>query len=93
MDSDDFVPFTSDKEASLENRDSTEVSSYTMPALITDVRAPWMQFSQSNCDGDSSFPWWKSLGFEGIKFHPDVEYPWWFDGYSAPRLCSYFSFF
>lgn len=54
MDSDDFVPFTSSKEASSDINDARESSSYTMPALITDVRAPWMQFSQSNFDGDSS---------------------------------------
>ena len=52
MDSDDFVPFSHKEHSS----DSTEESSssYTMPALITDVRAPWMEYSQSNDEECSS---------------------------------------
>lgn len=56
MDSDDFVPFTSKKDSTLNDSSGniSSSSSFSLPALITDVRAPWMQFSQSDFESDSS---------------------------------------
>jgi len=56
MNSDDFVPFDSSKNL-LDggNKDGVpSSSSFALPALITDVRAPWMQYCQSDTEGDSS---------------------------------------
>ena len=52
MDADDFVPFTLRKDSA--SNDSSSSSSFSLPVLITDVRAPWMQFSQSDFENDSS---------------------------------------
>ena len=52
MDSDDFVPFVTNPPA---NSDSNELSSSAVfQPLITDVRAPWMQFSGGESDYGSS---------------------------------------
>ena len=51
MDSDEFVPFASGKE----NKNFEDFSSSeSLHSLITDVRAPWMAFSQSDLDSDLS---------------------------------------
>jgi hypothetical protein len=52
MDSDEFVPFTTKSES--DDKPEAETASFNLPALITDVRAPWMQFSPSDIEGDSS---------------------------------------
>jgi hypothetical protein len=56
MNSDDFVPFDSNKNL-LDGDNKNRVpssSSFALPALITDVRAPWMLYCQSDTEGDSS---------------------------------------
>ena len=52
MDTDDFVPFTLRKDST--SNDTSSSSQFSLPVLITDVRAPWMQFSQSDFENDSS---------------------------------------
>ena len=56
MDSDEFVPFTSSKEKNVDGNTlcSTGTSSESLHSLMTDVRAPWMAFSQSGLESDSS---------------------------------------
>lgn len=56
MNSDDFVPFDSNKnELDGSNKKGVPSSStFALPALITDVRAPWMQYCQSDTEGDFS---------------------------------------
>ena len=60
-DSDDFIPFTTTKESSNSSNENTQTttgtsnsSSFALPALITDVRAPWMEFSSYDCESDVS---------------------------------------
>jgi hypothetical protein len=56
MNSDDFVPFDPNKNV-LDGSNKNGVpssSTFALPALITDVRAPWMQYCQSDTEGDSS---------------------------------------
>ena len=60
-DSDDFIPFTTTKESSNGSNENTQTttgtsnsSSFALPALITDVRAPWMEFSLHDCESDVS---------------------------------------
>ena len=61
-DSDDFIPFTTTKESSNSSNENTQAttgtssnsSSFALPALITDVRAPWMEFSLHDCESDVS---------------------------------------
>ena len=56
MDSDEFVPFASNKEKNVDGNtlSSTAISSESLHSLMTDVRAPWMTFSQSDFASDSS---------------------------------------
>ena len=52
MDSDDFVPFVTNPPANFDANESS--SSAVFQPLITDVRAPWMQFSGGESDYGSS---------------------------------------
>lgn len=52
MDSDDFVPFVTNPPATFDPNELS--SSAVFQPLITDVRAPWMQFSGGESDYGSS---------------------------------------